>query len=162
MEYPTKIKLIVNTPKNQAERSIKTQRIGLLGHKQSEKIIEEKIVNDHQFYWIIKINDQKDQEDLIKKTARGETMIRAFYSTLFKLISRANKVVNKFQKGTQWIKRWMINKLRRNNQLDFIEKVESMTDEEIKDFLNITDKEEMKKFLEGSLIEIEHIKSLKV
>jgi len=154
------IKISVKTPKDQATKCIKTQKKALLSYEQRNKVIEEKVVSHKLFYWIIEVKDQKELTQVIKKAAAGEVLIKQFYSGLFKLISRANKLAGKFSKGYKWIKKYLlrtINKKYKGNS-GMIEHITNMSDEELKDFLVINDKEEMAKLLSGELIKIEEIK----
>ena len=151
-----KLKIDVKTPKNQAEQCMKTQKTALLGVKKSKEVLEEKLVKHNEFYWIIQVDSDKQEREIIYKCAKGEVTIRNFYKALFKLIHRANKLGDKFNKGYAWMRRWMVKKLKKQmgSDQELIKKVENMSDEEIKDFIKISDKEEMDKLLSGDMITV--------
>lgn len=161
-----KIRITVNTPKNQAHKCIKTQRRSIIGLGHQEKVIEEKVVKHNQFYWIVKPKDDKDLQRMIKKAAAGEVTIRKFYSGLFHIISKANKLCAKFDKGVEWVRRFIIKRLKKVTQFkgdddkdNLINKVKTMSQKDLKEFIVIHDKEEMQKMLKGDLIIIEEIES---
>jgi len=157
-EQTMKLQINVKTPKGQAESCIKTQRNALLGFKKSKQILEEKMLSDHEFYWVIPCEDTKEMMKIHKKLSRGEVFIKQFYKSLFKLINKANKLATKFDKGTSWIRKWMIKKLRgtyeEKEEGGLIQQIQNMTDEEIKDFIKINDEREMKLLLAGELITV--------
>ena len=157
-----KVKVSVKTPKNQAEKCIKTQRAAILGYSQSKKVLEEKVVSDHEFYWIVQVDDPKEYAKILEKAARGEMTIRKFYRTLFKLIDRANKLADKFGKGVSWIRRWIIRKVKKQQEKggddSIIQQIESMSDDELRDFIKVTDRAELEKLLSGELINVEEVK----
>jgi len=157
-----KIKMTVLTPKNQASKSIENQKKTLIGLGKSDRVIEQKLINDHQFYWIIQPKDQSEYEDILKKAAKGEVTIKAFYRTIIKWISRANKLCKKFGKANEWIKRWIVKQLHKQQGVggggdDLIAQIEAMNEQEIKEFIEISDLKEMQTFLQQELFTIEII-----
>lgn len=156
------VKITVMTPRNQAAKSIKTMKDSLLGFNKAGKVKREKLLADNKFYWIIDCEDQKELDGIIKKAARGEILIKKFYSVLFKLLGRANKLAEKTNKGMQWLKRWLIKRLKKTyqDQSDngMTTQIENMKDEELKEFIKINDKESMQKLLSGTLIDVEVLK----
>lgn len=153
-----KFKITVKTPKNQAKPCMIKQRDALLGFKKQKNILEEKLVNNHEFYWIIPIDDDNDAMQVTKRLAKGETQIKKFYKTLIKTLDRINKLANKFKKGATWIKNKLIKKLNKDQQTEFAKQVQEMTEEEILDFIKINDRKEMMQLLAGELITIKEIK----
>ena len=153
------LKITVKTPPNQAKACMVKQRDALLGFKKQKEIKEEKLIDHQTFYWIVPAKDTADSYAMTKRLARGEQQIKSFYQTLMKMIDRANKLANKFKKGLSWIRRWIIKKLKKQEQHDFVKQVEEMPDEELKDFLQINDREAMNELLAGSLIDVEEIKN---
>jgi hypothetical protein len=151
------LKITVKTPKGQAKPCMVKQRDALLGFKKQKQIKEEKLISDSEFYWIVPADDQADAFGISNRLAKGEIKIKNFYRTLIKMIDRGNKLANKFKKGVSWIRRWIIKKLRKQEQHEFVKQVEEMSDEELKDFMQINDREEMMQLLSGSLIDVEEI-----
>ena len=151
-----RIRIRVKTPKNRAPKAIEYLKDSLLGLVFRPKLIEQKVISHNEFYWILDINPD-DLERINKKIALGEILIRRFYSVLFSVIGRANKLASKFGKGLSWIRRFLVNRLRKvyKKNSDMIEKIEMMTDEELKDYINITDKEDMRQLLDNQMILIE-------
>jgi len=157
-----KVKVNVKTPKNQADKCIKTQKAAILGHSQSQKILEEEVVSDHEFYWVLQLDNPKEYTKILEKAARGEMIIKKFYRTLFKLIDRANKLSDKFGKGVGWIRRWIIRKVKKQQEKggddSIIQQIQEMSDGELRDFIKVTDRAELEKLLGGELINVEEIK----
>lgn len=155
------VKIIVRTPKNQAKKCINTQRNALLSYKLSKLIIEEKVVAHNKFYWVLCTNTDKDYDDLLLRVAKGEILIKKFYKMLFSIMDRCNKLLNKWAKGWMWAKRWVTSKLRKlykgSDTNEMLTQIEAMTEEEWKDFFNVTDREEMKKLMSGELISVETV-----
>lgn len=151
------LKITVKTPPNQAKPCMIKQRDTLLGFKKQKQIKEEKLIDHQTFYWVIPAEDQDDIYGITRRLAKGEINIKKFYKTLMKMIDRANKLANKFKKGLSWIRRWIIKRLKKQQQNDFVKQVEEMPDEELKDFLQINDREAMNKLLSGTLIDVEEI-----
>jgi hypothetical protein len=154
------IRVDVKTPRNQAKKCMKTQKMALLGYKEIKKIKEENLISHNRFEWVLEIKDQEEMNNIIMKCARGEVLIKKFYSTLFKLVKRANKVAAKFKKGAAWLKRWMIKTIKKKYEGDsgkLAEYINSMDDKEFQDFLVINDEEEMRALLAGNLIKVEKI-----
>lgn len=156
-----KLKIYVKTPKNQAEKCMKTQKKALIGFNKSNKVLEEGVISHDKFYWIIPVEDDKDQKMITKRLSAGEIMIKKFYSVLIRTIDRANKLGHKFQKGIKWAKRWIVKRLKKqyndNDEQGFISQIEKMPDEEFKDFLIIHDRKEMQELLSGYLITQERL-----
>lgn len=160
VDEPFRIKITVKTPKNQAVKCIETQKKAILGFKHKHKVIEQKVVSDRKFFWIVQVESYKDIMEIGKKAAKGEILIKKFYSTLFHLVDRANKLDKKFRKGTIWVKGFIMKRLRKiykDEQGGMADAIENMNSKELEDFLNIEDKEEMQKLLSGNLISIDEI-----
>lgn len=151
------LKILVKTPKNQAPVCIKTQKAALVGHK--TKVKEQKVVKHNLFYWILEVADDKEMSVVTYKCARGEVVIKKFYGMLFKILRRANKLAGKFKKGVYWIRRYMKKQINKHGKSDpgMMNYIDSMSDEQILDFIKITDKEEMEKLLSGPLIKVEQL-----
>ena len=151
-----KIMINVITPKNQARKCIESQKDALVGITKRKKIIEQKVTAHNKFYWIMQVQDQKEYEGIMRKCSLGETLIKKFYSALFKLIRRANSLAAKSSKGISYMKRWIkkrLDKVSQNNEA-MKQQIDNMTDEDFIDWLKITDEEPMKKMLKGELITI--------
>jgi len=140
---------------------MKTQRSALLGYKKEKKIKEEKLINDHKFYWVVPYKDDKEYMAMSKRLFRGEIFIKQFYKTLIKTLDRANKLGARFKKGSKWIKRWVVKKFKKqyadNDEHGFVSQVNNMSDEEFQDFIKINDREDMQKLLSGELITTERL-----
>lgn len=159
-----KLKITVWTPKNQAEKSMATNRMALLGIKHTRKVVEEKLVAHNQFYWVLEVKPD-DVLDITRKCAKGEITIRKFYSVIFKLIKRANRIAEKSSKAGAWLKRWVIKRLKKMSQGQqendgLVQQFENMNDDEFNDFIKINDEAEMRAFLEGELIKVEEVEAL--
>ena len=158
------VKVNVKTPKNQAANCIKTQKRALLGMKKANEILEQKLVDHNEFYWIINCKDEAEYIGIIKKCALGEVMIKKFYNTLIRLITRANKLVKKFKKGGDWIKKFIIRKLNKYYQgqdNELVKSIEAMDEKEFADFVEIGDLKEMQALLAGDLITTDILKDYK-
>lgn len=153
-----KLKITVNTPKNQATKCVESQKNQLLGWKISKQIIESKVINHKQFYWILNIDDDQYNK-LISNCAKGEILIKRFYKVLIKWINKGNKLATKFKQSSAWIRKWILKQARKyyKNNEDMIKEIESMTDEDVSNFLKIDDMEEMQKLLDGALIDVEQL-----
>ena len=154
-----RIKIRVLTPKNKAEKSVETLKGSLLGLAFKAKIEKQEVTAHNEFYWILNI-DPNDLPRIHKKAVMGEVLIRTFYSTLFRVIHRANKLASKFKKGISWIRRFIharLAKVYKNNDSGMMESFDKMTDEELKDYLNITDKEEIQSLISNQMIFVEEL-----
>jgi len=156
----TYLKITVKTPKNQAAKCMQSQKEALLGFKKTKSILEEKLINDHEFYWIIPSKDDKETYTIQTRLNRGERFIKTFYKTLIKVLDRANKLATKLKKGTKWIKKWLLKRLKKtyqdpNNGL--VKQIEDMSEEELKEFIKINDKEAIQKLMRGNLIDVETV-----
>lgn len=157
-----KVKITVNTPPNQAEKSMETQKNALLGIKTKTKVIEQKATRHNQFYWIMEIGPD-EMQGITKKCARGEAIIRKFYKVLFKLIKRANRIAEKSGRAAKWIKRWIVKRIKKisapgEKQDGLANQIEGMTDDEMASYIKISDKPEMDELLNGELIIVEELK----
>lgn len=160
------IRIDVKTPAGQAEKSVKSQKLALLGLGMSKKVKHQQVVANNHFYWILDI-DENDYPKLVKKCAAGEVMIKTFYRKLFKTINRVNKISAKIGKGGKWLKKQLIKRLTKltehspDNNSDFIGQFENMDDEEFEHFIEINDKAMMDELLAGELITMEKLKNEK-
>lgn len=152
-----KIRIDVKTPKNQAPACIESQKDALVGVTKRHKIIKQKVISHNRFYWIMRVKDQKEAEGIMRKCSLGEVLIKKFYSALFKLIKRANKLAARSSKGIAWMKRWLKKKLDKvsTGNESMKNQIDAMTDEQFIEWLKITDEEPMRKLLKGDLITIE-------
>ncbi len=149
------VKVKVKTPKNQAAKCIKNQKKVLLGMKKANEVLEQKIVAHNELYWIIECKDDDEYKQIIRRCALGEVMIKKFYNTLIRLINRANKLVKKFKKGGDWIRRFIIKKLNKYYQSqdnELVTSLENMDEKEFEEFIEIGDLEAMRTLLAGELI----------
>ena len=150
------VKVPVNTPARQAKSCMATQKSAMLGFAGAKKVIKEELVSDCQFYWVLDI-EEGELPVIIKNAARGEVIIRKFYSTLFKIINRCNALGSKFGKGGQWIKRQLLKRLGKISGEDkgMMAQIEGLSDEELSQFIEVNDKEAIQKLMAGKLIEVE-------
>jgi len=102
------------------------------------------------------VKDDKELNKITYKCARGEVMIKQFYKTLFKLLNRANHLASKFKKGVDWVRRWMKKQLKKQGQTDegMMNHIDSMSDEQLLDFIKVSDREDMDQLLSGKLISV--------
>lgn len=155
------IKILVNTPKNQAAKAIETQKKMMLGITKAHLVVKQKLINDTQFYWILEIANSDEYIKIAKKCANAEVFIKKFYYNLIRMIDRMNKLASKFKKGADWMRRWLIWNLKKKykeqhtDENGFISQFESMSDSEFKEFIEISDRKAMEKLLAGPLIVIE-------
>lgn len=156
-----KIKLTVLTPKKQAKKSVETMKGSLLGFNLSKRVIEQKVLADNKFHWIMDLKDEKELEKVNKKRVLGEMMIRKFYQILFKNINRCNRLGAKFGKGMGWIKKQLVKRLRKmtkqtqDNHDDFITNIEKMSEPETTEFIKVNDRAAMDELLAKDLIVLE-------
>lgn len=132
----------------------------MLGHKSANKVVEQKVVSHNEFYWIVQCESQKELNHLVNRSVMGDILIKKFYRQLIKWIDRANKLCDKLGKGTDWVKRWIIKKIRKTYKNDerengFVKQVEELTREDLKGRLIITDREEIELLLQKELIRTE-------
>ncbi len=154
------LKLTVKTPKNQAEKCVKSMKASILTYKLSQQVVEQQVVSDHEFYWIIEAKDDNDYSAIIKRVALGEVMIKKFYGALFKLVHRANHLADKLGKAGKWAKRWMLKRWAHDygpvkDDGGIKQYIEEMSDDEITGFLRVDDEVAMKELLAGTLIDVE-------
>jgi len=153
------VRITIKTPKNQAKACIESQKNLLLGHKLQKNIFYQELVNDHIFFWELTLDNEKDLEYVTKRAAMGEVLIKKFFHTLIKWVSRAAKLAGKFKRGAHWAKLWIIRQAKKHYKEsdDFVKYIEEMKDDDLKTFLTITDKEEMLQLMAGSLIDIKKL-----
>jgi len=156
-----KIKINVKTPKGQAAKSVETQKKSILGRALSYKLLEQKVVSDSEFYWILEIEEDRYLE-VSNKCFKAEIMIKKFYKILMGTIERVNKLVLKFKKGAKWVRKQIVKRLKKlsgenNKDNPLFAQIETMPDEEFNTFIKMNDKAAMKKLLAGPLITIEEI-----
>lgn len=133
----------------------------LLGFQKQHLVEKEKVLAHNKFYWIIPYQEN-ELENITYKLVKGEAFIKKFYSALIKLITKANRMANKFKKGLDWTRHFLIKRLRKQyqnqpNQQDIINDIQNMNDKELREFINIKDLEEMKIFLTKELIKTEQL-----
>jgi len=146
-----KVKITCKTPKGKAKVAMEKQRFQILGYKFTDKLIEEKLVSDSEFYWVLEFDDTKAYHYLVKKCALAETGIRTFYKTLISTIKRINKVGTKFKKGGLWLKKQLIKRLAKKN-LDQ-EQVDTLLDgADLEEQIELYGEKEMVEFLKGEII----------
>jgi hypothetical protein len=63
------------------------------------------------------------------------------------------KLGGKFRKGITWVRAWIIRQMIKRNE--DTKQVEQMSDEELKEFISITDRGEIEELLSQDLIIIE-------
>jgi hypothetical protein len=149
------LKITVHTPNGQAEKTMKQQRDALIGMRKKKDLMDERILDDHTFEWIIPAEDEKDMRSITKRLARGEIAIKEFYKAVIGLIFRVNKLVATGQRGIR-IGKTMIKKS--GLLIEINKDPKTMSDNEFKEWLKITDLKEMQELLSGPLIEVAYIK----
>ena len=151
------VKILVLTPKGKAKSSLNRFRRAIIGLRLKGKLQSEKILNDHSFEWILNLKDWKEVELVQKRCVKAEYTLKSFFKSLFKLQHRANFLMNKFKKGTDWMKRWLIKKLSKQYQenSELIQDIKNMSDEEFKEFFKFEDEDRFKEFLKQNLISVE-------
>lgn len=172
-----KLKITVKTPKGQAGKCMKNQKNALLGYKISKKIIEEDLINDRMFYYVIPVESNDEVNEISKRLSMGENMIKTFYKQLYKVIKKVNRIISlshKFGKIGYKAIPYVIKKIKKY-LIGFIpdkeqrEKMIEHMEEEInnckfeKDYLQfivIDDQEEMDELLSGDLIKIDIIEDM--
>lgn len=148
------LKIAVKTPKNQAHKSVETQKKALLGYKGARQVIEQRVVANNLFYWIVEA-PASDVPDIIKKAAKGEALIRSFYRTLIRILSRANKIAQKSGKGGAWMKRWIIKRMKKvSRDKGLTDQWEAMSDEQFQEFIRMTDRKEIEELIAGEMITV--------
>lgn len=156
-----RMKIVVLTPQGQAESCMRTQKRSLLGFGKAGKVLEEGVIDPGSFYWIIPY-EADELPKITHKLAKGEVFIKRFYRVLIRTLDRANKLADKFQKGIKWVRRWIVKKLKKqygdNDEEGFIAQVNQMSDDELREFIQITDREAMLALLEKDLITTETLK----
>ena len=139
---------------------MKSLKHTILGVSTTKKVKREELLSHNSFYWIVEVKDYEESADVTRKCARGELLIRQFYKVLFKLIDRGNKLAKKWSKGTAWIKRWIKKRLAKMGETDpdIINYIDNTPEDDVKNLLEITDREEMDELLNGDLITVEVLK----
>lgn len=152
-----RIKIKVKTPKNQAEKCVKSQKPQLLGYKLAGKVVEEGIISNTQFYWILEI-DRNDLNKIIQRAAIAESIIKNFYRKLIHWIDRAAWLGKKFNKSTEWIKRKIVAMARKNtnNDKETVKRVEEMVGDDLTGFLTIDDRIEINNLIKGKIVELDY------
>jgi len=134
-----KVKITCKTPKGKAQASMKSF---IATFSLIDKPIETKLVNEQKYYLIYNVKNQNVMDDIIyRKIPKCKRVIKDTYTNIIWIVERGNEVGKKFQWNVDKIKRYMIR------QLD--KKFES-SETSWKDFvdtLELTDKEDIKKFL---------------
>jgi len=150
------IKVSVNTPARQAKNCMATQKSAMLGYTGARSVIKEVLVDGEHFYWILEIAE-KDLQLINNNTARGEIIIRKFYSTLFKVVGRVNAIGAKFGKAGQWFRKQLLKRMAKltGDNAGMMDYINKQSDDELADFMKITDKEAVQKLLAGELIKVE-------
>ena len=150
------IKITIKTPKNQAAKCIKSQRDQLLGMRKSNAVTEAKLISHNKFYWILPYKDDEELSNITKRLALGETMIKAFYSKLFKAIKWVNKIGNKTGKTGDYLRRQFIRYFKKKYSMDDQEGFkEYINGQAINESISIDDEAEMKKLLTNPLFIVE-------
>lgn len=144
-----KLKVNCLTPKGKSEKAAHEWKKQFPTFK---KPIEEKVINDHEFYWIYEFDKEKQMQLFQKKTILAEIGIKKFYRVIMGAGSRANKIGKKLKWGTEKMTRWA---LRRINKRLKKENKDSIND--FKDIINMEDEEAMREFLTKDLIVCEII-----
>jgi hypothetical protein len=155
-----RIKILVQTPRNQAAKCINTQKSMLLGYSRINNVVKQELLNDHSFLWYVEVKDLAEYTKIAKRCATAEVFIRRFYQFLFRMVDRVNWLAKKFDKGAAWAKGWLVQRLKKQyrsteGENDMIRQIEEMNDSEFLDFIQVSDRIAMEKFLKGDLITVE-------
>ena len=129
-----------------APKHVKTLKKSILGFKVP---VEQHIVDDKNFYWILEAENDKELQKYSTRAAKAEFGIKQFYKTLFKLMNRANTLMARWNKGVKWVRKYLKRQLSKyqGNANDMKERLDSMSDDELKKFFDPHDREDMEKFL---------------
>lgn len=147
------LKITVLTPKNQAPSCVNTMKDHILGF--TKKVISQNVESHNRFSWIINTTTEKEYLKILKRAAKAEVLIKKFYSILFKVLDKANKLAKKGDRGILWIRNKIMKLLRKKGQdTKFID---SMSDKDLKEFIKVSDREEMKKLLNNDIVIIHEI-----
>ena len=143
------LKITCLTPKGKSKKVLRDFRDAIVGYRRT---YFEKVVNDHEFYFIIPCKSEIDVKRTIYKASKSEVRIKQVYRLIFKSFDRANKWANKGKKGTEKAKKFFLKLLKKNgvdpNGMDItIEK----------DTFEITDREEMEILLKKELISVKEV-----
>lgn len=135
-------KLTCYTPKGKAEASSKGFGMKLFSGLNRPK--ETVIVSDREFYYIYDFEDEKKFKKFCNKIPKAEQKIRMFYTVLFHVIGRANKMGKKGAWKLEKIRRWILKRLVKKGY-------DKKTMDDFIDGINIEDEKEMREFLGGEL-----------
>jgi hypothetical protein len=150
------VRIDVYTPKNQAAKCVKSHRLHIAGLRYNNRILEEKVDTPESFHYIMDIQAEQ-LHDLTERLFKYEYKMRKGYLQLMHLIIRVNSLMKKFDKGCEWARRWMMKHLKKVNpnpeENTILKDLEEMDTSQVREFLNVTDIEYMRSFLEGKLID---------
>jgi len=153
------LKITCLTPKGKAKKSMNSLKESILGFFKYNKVDEQKILSDHEFYFKYTPKTEKEYNKVIKNAAKCEVTIKKFYSLLIRILSRCNKLANKSSWGLKKARNWVIKRLKKlygdDKDNKFVKDIENQSDEEFKQMLNIEDIKDMQELLKKDLIKIE-------
>ena len=163
------LQINILTPKNQAAKCIDKHKSTLLGLTKINKVTRQKIISDHEFMWVVPIDNNAEAIKYQKRLALGEAMIKDFYKRLYRfihVINRSIKLADKFGKyglkGLDWVirrtKKILITMIpdpaQRKEMMDSLES-EIRTTEikgDIIQPIKIDDQKQMDRLLTGDII----------
>ena len=146
-----KIKVTCLTPKGKAVQCEKEWR------KQFptfQKPIDKGITSDSEFYWVYEFDKLTDMYIHNKKYLMAAWTIRKFYGFMIRSFTRAVKLANRSEWGTRKVRNWLLKKYNKSKVKDekTIEKIKTMKDDELKEWIKLEDKEEIEAFLKTDII----------
>jgi hypothetical protein len=144
------LRITVKTPKNQAAKCVTTQKTQLVGH--DTPIIRSRVLAHNKYYLVI---STEDVEGITARCAKAETMIKTFYNHLIKWITRANKLVKKFDKGIGWVRNYLRSQaLHTYRNPQAVTQINQISDKELRELIQIKDLKEMQELLKRKLISV--------
>jgi len=158
-----RIKIDVKTPKNKADKSIKSLKRSILMFKKDDIVEQEKVAHN-RFYWIVDTFSEKEYKEIIKKCAKAEYKIQKFYTLLIKGINMVNKTCSRFKimsKAAYAIaKKRLLNFLKGKGvpkDSDNYKKISEMPPEEMKEFLSPEGVEDVQNLIDNDIIEVTNV-----
>lgn len=146
---PVDVEVVALTPKGKEKSSklmLESSLLGAIKQPKSRKIGRGKIT------WVITCKNHKELTKLTYRAAKSDISIKKFYSFLFKIIRRGNKMCNKGEKGIKKARNWFKKQLLKQKNEELAAKVEGMSDQEFKEYLKVEDRAYMEKFLKKDLV----------
>jgi len=142
-----RLKVTCLTPKGKAEKCKEEWKKQFPTFK---KVVEEKVVNDSEFYWVYEFDKENDMYKFNKKILMTQATIKRFYYIIMGASGRTNRLMKKFNWGIDRARRWALKKI--NKQLGKGKEID-----DFKDIINMEDEKEMREFLQQEIIKTEFV-----